>query len=530
MILIKLFIKKYFKILMFSFNKLKGLISDKFNEVKQYVNSNVTNKIIIKKKNIYDSNLPNEIKTYFIYFRLLIKNSIMDYSIIKILCQNLLNLDKNNNINNEEKNIIFKNFRKELKHLFKEIFSDYLKSTNIKGYYDIILLLISFYLILYNMEFCFEFYNKIFETEKNKFFECIFTFIENEKLLSVKKDIIHILNYIFSDIEIINKINKLKINEKLDYYKNKIDNYKLNIPLIKIKDNISKFRDSIIYLKKLDYDYKILFNNQYDEENLKIVKNIYIQCLCRITLSNQIKKIKPNEHNYIPDFLNLLANKSLIYYKNIFNNNYKEIFKSKNIIYDDILKYFCFIYGGEFYLNYIKPIIIFLLENDCEKIEIEKLNEVFNNFVDNIEKMPKIILCSLKFIENELQKNFNINLNNIYPIFTFLLNYYLNPIFEEIYFDNIKNDKKLIEINNLFTKIFYGEIFDKNNKYFYLNEFIEKFNEKLKNIILELNNKIISNDVDFIIKNDLDKFIKLPTEFLFIYDNNFLQKFMKKNK
>ena len=144
--------------------------------------------------------------------------------------------------------------------------------------------------------------------------------------------------------------------------------------------------------------------------------------------------------------------------------------------------------------------------------------------------MPKIILCSLKFIENELQKNFNINLNNIYPIFTFLLNYYLNPIFEEIYFDNIKNDKKLIEVNNLFTKIFYGEIFDKNNKYFYLNEFIEKFNEKLKNIILELNNKIISNDVDFIIKNDLDKFIKLPSEFLFIYDNNFLQKFMKKNK
>lgn len=70
----------------------------------------------------------------------------------------------------------------------------------------------------------------------------------------------------------------------------------------------------------------------------------------------------------------------------------------------------------------------------------------------------------------------------------------------------------------------------KNNKYFYLNEFIEKFNEKLKNIILELNNKIISNDVDFIIKNDLDKFIKLPSEFLFIYDNNFLQKFMKKNK
>ena len=144
--------------------------------------------------------------------------------------------------------------------------------------------------------------------------------------------------------------------------------------------------------------------------------------------------------------------------------------------------------------------------------------------------MPKIILCSLKFIENELQKNFNINLNNIYPIFTFLLNYYLNPIFEEIYFDNIKNDKKLIEVNNLFTKIFYGEIFDKNNKYFYLNEFIEKFNEKLKNIILELNNKIISNDVDFVIKNDLDKFIKLPSEFLFIYDNNFLQKFMKKNK
>ena len=47
---------------MFSLNKLKGLISDKFNEVKQYVNSNVTNKIIIKKKNIYDSNLPNEIK------------------------------------------------------------------------------------------------------------------------------------------------------------------------------------------------------------------------------------------------------------------------------------------------------------------------------------------------------------------------------------------------------------------------------------------------------------------------------------
>ena len=144
--------------------------------------------------------------------------------------------------------------------------------------------------------------------------------------------------------------------------------------------------------------------------------------------------------------------------------------------------------------------------------------------------MPKIILCSLKFIENELQKNFNINLNNIYPIYTFLLNYYLNPIFEEIYIDNIKNDKKLIEVNNLFTKIFYGEIFDKNNKYFYLNEFIEKFNEKLKNIILELNNKIISNDVDFIIKNDLEKFIKLPSEFLFIYDNNFLQKFMKKNK
>ena len=144
--------------------------------------------------------------------------------------------------------------------------------------------------------------------------------------------------------------------------------------------------------------------------------------------------------------------------------------------------------------------------------------------------MPKIILCSLKFIENELQKNFNINLNNIYPIYTFLLNYYLNPIFEEIYIDNIKNDKKLIEVNNLFTKIFYGEIFDKNNKYFYLNEFIEKFNEKLKNIILELNNKIISNDVDFVIKNDLDKFIKLPSEFLFIYDNNFLQKFMKKNK
>ena len=320
------------------------------------------------------------------------------------------------------------------------------------------------------MEFCYEFYNKIFETEENKFFECIFNFIENEKLLSVKKDIIHILNYIFSDNEIINKFDRLKIKENLNFYKNKIDNYKLNFPLIKIKDNISKFRDSIIYLKKLDYDYKILFNNQYDEENLKIVKNIYIQCLCRITLSNQIKKIKPNEHNYIPDFLNSLANKSLIYYKNIFNNNYKEIFKSKNIIFDDILKYFCFIYGGEFYLNYIKPIIIFLLENDCEKIEIEKLNEVFNNFVDNIEKMPKIILCSLKFIENELQKNFNINLNNIYPIYTFLLNYYLNPIFEEIYIDNIKNDKKLIEVNNLFTKIFYGENFDKNNKYFYLNE------------------------------------------------------------
>ena len=491
-----------------------------FNKFKKYFDS------LIKPNEENLIELPFEIKKIFEIFKNLVNHSLMDFSIIKLITNKII--DEFNKLNNNkiEQEKLINNFIFEMNKFTNEIYSKFKKIKSFQSYYNLVLIILSFYLFVFNMENN-EFFYSILFSENNILLNNILTIIINIKDEFIKEEIYLLTMYFLFDSDMIKKMEKMNLLEKLQSYQFKLKEINIRVTLSTLKENTNKFRNLLIFLKKCDFDYS-KFEEKYKFEDKKIIRSLFSQSLVRIITNPLIIKIKPNEHNFICDFIQILENKSAYFYFNKYGNNLMMLYRN-DLIFDDVLKNFCFIFGGEFYVKYFNPVLNYLINMEFNENSNVEYAEIFYKFINDLENLPKIILCILKIIQIEIQKIFSIEIDNYLAIFFYLfLSYFLNPIFEEIFNPGISKNKKLFEVNKIIMSICCGEKFTEkfNKNLMFLNDFVDVFNKRLSKKIIDLTNEINSNDIEKIVKNDMEKLnIKVPYEFFIIFDCTILIKF-----
>ena len=491
-----------------------------FNKFKKYFDS------FIKTNDENKIELPFEIKKIFEIFKNLVNHSLMDFSIIKLITFKIINEFKNLEKNKIEQEKLINNFIFELNEFTNEIYVKFKKTKSFQSYYNLVLVILSFYLFVFNMESNELFYEILF-SDKNILMNNILNIIIEIKDEYIKGDVYLLTMYFLFDSDMIKKMEKMNFLEKLQNYQFKLKEINIRVTLSTLKENTNKFRNLLIFLKKCDFDY-LKLEEKFKFEDKEIIRSLFSQSLVRIITNPLIIKIKPNEHNFISDFIQILENKSANFYFNKYGNNLMMLYRNE-LIFDDVLKTFCFVFGGEFYVKFFNPVLNYLINMEFNENSNAKYAEIFYKFINDLENLPKIILCILKFIQIEIQKIFSIEIDNYLAIFFYLFfNYFLNPAFEEIFNPGISKNKKLFDVNKIIMSICCGEKFTEkfNKNLMFLNDFVDVFNKRLSKKIVDLINEIPSNEIEKIVKNDMEKLnIKIPYEFFIIFDCTILIKF-----
>ena len=319
--------------------------------------------------------------------------------------------------------------------------------------------------------------------------------------------------------EIKNEDFELKVNKNKIIFKNNLDsqNYiTINLKNKNWKLNIFWWNEFCQYLtKNQNSNKKFLkkYSYPFSQDNKNWSDILELQNLLK-----QIKKSKAN-YNFMPKIKNKIIQISLNYL------NSEENFK---LLEKWVSNKFLKITDDEF--NLLKVIW------EIEKIKISSINSFKDNFLGLSDKLIQILLCKIKFKQNDLIKEFNKNISNIFIELNkntlkehlkkydpgWILPDFIEEIIMLLEFEKIIG-KNEIENFNKFSKfidflkdkiIFYKNLFENNPNWFH-----SKHHQKILKLESRLSNEI----------KNLDNFKKMSIEYKFLLQIKQLSKFNEKN-
>lgn len=355
--------------------------------------------------------------------------------------------------------------------------------------------------------------------------------ITNTKILFLLCFLLFTFGYFISSlINIIKKVNKKRLLNKINNEKNKFITYLDNIfeaYLYSLADNFTAAYKKIDKANKYTkhnltelIKFQILYKEQKYEDSINIIKKIGKNKNLNELINNIINNINLSEaikNNNKEDIKKIYANNTF----NIQKNN----IAYKNILYN--------IYKGE---NDWKKCLEFIEEIKKTLTKQEYKNELFlinknlSEFYFNNRDYNNSLKYSLKVfnINKNIYENNKIIINSLKKINSNKLNKFIEKIwkytpkneFGYLYIDKVKNNKKLelklakklfkFNKNNIHSVIFYTNVLIKNNKFELIdNNIINILNlykyKEIFEILLKIEEKNKKNS--FLISNLKEKII-----------------------
>ncbi len=155
--------------------------------------------------------------------------------------------------------------------------------------------------------------------------------------------------------------------------------------------------------------------------------------------------------------------KSLILTKEKFGDKIPCLFR-KEEIFDDIIKYYFFIYGNSLLLNsFIKPLKEMIKSGGQGEISKDQFIIFFGTMIKNTKVyMPSILKMLLKLVNDKVNEIFTIEKGNYAPIMTLLFfNFFLSPRVQDIHnlspvmYPEIRNINRIIRVRYILIVIYY---------------------------------------------------------------------------
>lgn len=342
--------------------------------------------------------------------------------------------------------------------------------------------------------------------------------IENNKILKI-------LSNLF-----LNEFKQIQCDLDIDLYVYHYEKFSsLNTQCIDIyPDHV--YENILTNILKLDFDYSFLLENKICTIETKLLcilfyidKKMLLQAILRIVFNKEkVKYLKQCPKDYEYKFLHMIVSNVVKFYFKKHGNDFKCLFRTDEIYFEDLLKHAFLIFGNEFlYESYTHNLIEDKsILNDDEEKEIIKFLGFFSNFsMQLMNYMPDIIKILLRLIWDEVNLYFTIPKENYYPLFMVLFfKFYCSPKYQQIY--NFETNRKVLMLNKVLMNIASCTLFDENDRLADYNQIIYSCNQKLKVILKET--VFATSDSD--IKNLLSKGllnIELP-QFLFYYDCSYI--------
>lgn len=464
---------------------------------------------------------PDEIKSTLTIITSYLKKSIIDLSLLNSLSSNLIKYSSQE---------LFFNFFTEIKKLYQQSFNQFKVKASKKEFFFMLNISIMIYYLTLQMGSCEEYYKAFFSKEENSLWNTLLSIFKELPKITNNTDLLVIYVHILDDKKVINILNKYDIVGFVVYYSDKIK--QLQIPINNyLVNNDSEVYKSVVYkVKKIAFDYDSLFGDRgLKSEEKFICKSVFIQSVIRLVLSDLIREVSDEHENFISSFIKKVIHKSHEFYIKKLGNSYHCLFRREQI-YDELLKYFTFIFGNDFYLNYFYPFINSLLDIEITKDTVLDVAGKFMDFFFNFKKFfPKILIAVLHLLQESTVKHFNVEQDNFYSCFVYVFfNFLCSPKIEEVYDLKVAKNPKINLINKMIMNICYNQKFGENeNNLISFNDFIPTLNNHLKKTLKDLIQSINDDDIENIIDDELIRFnIKESNQFIFAYDCTLIMRFI----
>jgi hypothetical protein len=290
-------------------------------------------------------------------------------------------------------------------------------------------------------------------------------------------------------------------------------------------------------ITRLDFNYELLFkglnkinlekNKNIIEDNDKsIYKLNFVHSLIRIAFSNE-KASYIKDNTYELSFIKFVISKCISETKLKYGDNYTCLFR-KDEIYEDIIKYFFFIFGNSLLIkSFITPLKSVLYYDQIDEVNKEDFLVFFDTVIKNISSfMPNILKVILKLVYGEVNRIFTIEKNKFAPMFTLLFfNFFTSPKIQEIHNVSPSKFPSMRSLNRIIRNICYNTKFDEKDELAEeFNDIIVKCNSDVREIMENVLASVNEGDesmINAVKENTQDKYLVYP-KFLFYFDCSFI--------
>lgn len=464
---------------------------------------------------------PDEIKSTLTIITSYLKKSIIDLSLLNSLSSNLIKHSSQE---------LFFNFFTEIKKLYQENFNQFKSKKSIKEFFFMLNISIMIYYITLQMGTCELYYKEFFSKEENSLWSTLLSIFKELSKVTSNTDLLVIYVHILEDKEVSTILNKYGIIGFIDYYSDKIKELQIPINNYLVNNDSEVYKTVVYNVKKIAFDYDSLFREKgLQSEEKFICKSVFIQSVIRLVLSELIREVSDENEKFISSFIHKLVYKSHEFYLEKFGISYHCLFRREQI-YDELLKYFTFIFGNDFYLKYFYPFFNTLIDIEITKETILDIVGKFMDFFLNFKKFfPKILVVILHLLQESTIKHFKVDQDNFYSCFVYVFfNFLCSPKIEEIYGINVPKSPKINLINKMVMNICYNQKFgESDNNLILFNDFIPTLNNHLKKTLKDLIQSINNDEIENIIDEELIRLkIKESNQFIFAYDCTLIMRFI----
>lgn len=200
----------------------------------------------------------------------------------------------------------------------------------------------------------------------------------------------------------------------------------------------------------LDYDNYFKDNSLSLNEKSKI-KWIICHTIIRLIISKNKSQYTKQTNFYLCDYITNLIEKDMAENKSKYGDKFWVLFR-KEIIYDDIIKHFFFLFGSEVINKALVAVILKYVKEADNTVDTDVFENIFKEIcIYTLQYLPNILKYLLKTVLIKSQEFFSVSDGKIYsPLFTLLLfNFYLSPKVQELHGLLGNKYPVLIKINRL---------------------------------------------------------------------------------
>lgn len=211
---------------------------------------------------------------------------------------------------------------------------------------------------------------------------------------------------------------------------------------------ISSFESILKF--KLDYD-DYFQDNSFGLTEKSKMKYMICHSIIRLILSKHNNSKYTKSTFYLCDYITTLVDKDMLENKNKYGDKYSVLFR-KEIIYDDIIKHFFFLFGSEVINKALIEVLLKYVNENDKTVDTDVLENILKEMCFNtLQYLPEVLKYLLKTVLIKSQEFFSFSDGKVYsPLFTLLLfNFYLSPKVQELHGLVPNKYPILIKINRL---------------------------------------------------------------------------------